>query len=196
MNVRGQGIAWDRSQSGTIYGIIRATAKERLAGGSHRVTVFKLSNSARGDPRPSARCSTAIGAAEQRRPTSPKLLAYVGNGIRAFADTGHLVRHTSIRAVPSAARPDRLGVRSRGVSVVPAPAGCEEEAYSWRKGGIKSRKCSAAGDASGAKSKGAQRGPEAPLCRPRPPSPCPPPTRKEASSRASLCSSRPPGRRG
>ena len=43
MNIRGQGIAWDRSQSGTIYGIIRATAMERLAGGSHRVTVFKLS---------------------------------------------------------------------------------------------------------------------------------------------------------
>ena len=43
MNIRGQGIAWDRSQSGTIYGIIRATAKERIAGGSHRVTVFKLS---------------------------------------------------------------------------------------------------------------------------------------------------------
>ena len=43
MNIRGQGIAWDRSQSGTIYEIIRATAKERLAGGSHRVTVFKLS---------------------------------------------------------------------------------------------------------------------------------------------------------
>jgi hypothetical protein len=42
MNIRGQGIAWDRSQSGTIYGIIRATAKERIAGGSHRVTVFKL----------------------------------------------------------------------------------------------------------------------------------------------------------
>ena len=31
MNIRGQGIAWDRSQPGVIYGIIRATAKERAA---------------------------------------------------------------------------------------------------------------------------------------------------------------------
>jgi hypothetical protein len=42
MNIRGQGIAWDRSQPGTIYGIIRATAKERAAGGHHKVTVFRL----------------------------------------------------------------------------------------------------------------------------------------------------------
>jgi len=42
MNIRGQGIAWDRSKPGVIYGIIRATAKEREAGGSHKVTVFKL----------------------------------------------------------------------------------------------------------------------------------------------------------
>jgi hypothetical protein len=42
MNIRGQGIAWDRSQPGTIYGIIRATAKERAAGGNHKVTVFRL----------------------------------------------------------------------------------------------------------------------------------------------------------
>ncbi len=42
MNVRGQGIAWDRSQPGTIYGIVRATAAERAAGGGHKVTVFKL----------------------------------------------------------------------------------------------------------------------------------------------------------
>jgi hypothetical protein len=42
MNIRGQGIAWDRSQQGVIYGIIRATAKERAAGGSHKVTVFRL----------------------------------------------------------------------------------------------------------------------------------------------------------
>ena len=32
MNIRGQGIAWDRSQPGVIYGIIRATARERAAG--------------------------------------------------------------------------------------------------------------------------------------------------------------------
>ena len=42
MNIRGQGIAWDRSQPGVIYGIIRATAKERTEGGSHKVTVFRL----------------------------------------------------------------------------------------------------------------------------------------------------------
>jgi len=42
MNIRGQGIAWDRSRPGVIYGIIRATAKEREAGSSHKVTVFKL----------------------------------------------------------------------------------------------------------------------------------------------------------
>jgi len=44
MNVRGQGIAWDRSDPGVIYGVIRATAKERAAGGDHKVVVFKLGN--------------------------------------------------------------------------------------------------------------------------------------------------------
>ena len=42
MNIRGQGIAWDRSDRGVIYGIIRATAKEKAAGGTHKVTVFRL----------------------------------------------------------------------------------------------------------------------------------------------------------
>jgi hypothetical protein len=42
MNIRGQGIAWDRSDRGVIYGIIRASAEERKAGGSHKVTVFRL----------------------------------------------------------------------------------------------------------------------------------------------------------
>jgi hypothetical protein len=42
MNIRGQGIAWDRSQPGVIYGIVRATAKEKAAGGGHKVTVFRL----------------------------------------------------------------------------------------------------------------------------------------------------------
>lgn len=42
MNIRGQGIAWDHSDRGVIYGIIRATAEERKAGGSHKVTVFRL----------------------------------------------------------------------------------------------------------------------------------------------------------
>jgi hypothetical protein len=44
MNIRGQGIAWDRSDRGVIYGIIRATAKEKAAGGTHKVTVFRLSD--------------------------------------------------------------------------------------------------------------------------------------------------------
>lgn len=42
MNIRGQGIAWDHSDRGVIYGIIRATAEERKAGGTHKVTVFRL----------------------------------------------------------------------------------------------------------------------------------------------------------
>ena len=42
MNIRGQGIAWDRSQPGIIYGIIRATGKELASGGSHKVTVFRM----------------------------------------------------------------------------------------------------------------------------------------------------------
>jgi hypothetical protein len=42
MNIRGQGIAWDRTDRGIIYGIIRATAKEKAAGGDHKVTVFRL----------------------------------------------------------------------------------------------------------------------------------------------------------
>ncbi len=44
MNVRGQGVAWDRSQPGVIYGIVRATKKELEAGGSHKVTVFRLAD--------------------------------------------------------------------------------------------------------------------------------------------------------
>lgn len=42
MNIRGQGIAWDRSQPDVIYGIVRATDQERAAGGSHKVTVFRM----------------------------------------------------------------------------------------------------------------------------------------------------------
>jgi hypothetical protein len=42
MNIRGQGIAWDRSRPGVIYGIVRATKKEIEAGGGHKVTVFKF----------------------------------------------------------------------------------------------------------------------------------------------------------
>lgn len=42
MNIRGQGIAWDRCDRGVIYGIIRASAKERVSGGGHRVTEFRM----------------------------------------------------------------------------------------------------------------------------------------------------------
>ena len=42
VNIRGQGIAWDRSDRGVIYGIVRATSKEKAAGATHKVTVFRL----------------------------------------------------------------------------------------------------------------------------------------------------------
>jgi hypothetical protein len=42
INVRGQGIAWDRSDPGVVYGVIRATAAERAAGGENRVVAFRL----------------------------------------------------------------------------------------------------------------------------------------------------------
>jgi hypothetical protein len=42
LNIRGQGIAWDRTQPGVIYGIIRATALERAAGTGNRVTVSRM----------------------------------------------------------------------------------------------------------------------------------------------------------
>ena len=32
LNIRGQGLAWDRSQPGVIYGVMRATAVEGAAG--------------------------------------------------------------------------------------------------------------------------------------------------------------------
>jgi hypothetical protein len=40
-NIRGQGIAWDRSRPGTLYGIIRATSEEEQAGRGNRVVVFE-----------------------------------------------------------------------------------------------------------------------------------------------------------
>ena len=40
LNVRGQGIAWDRSNPGVLYGIIRANDEEEAAGQSDRVVVF------------------------------------------------------------------------------------------------------------------------------------------------------------
>jgi hypothetical protein len=39
--IRGQGIAWDRSQPGVLYGVIRATRAERDAGAPHRVVVLR-----------------------------------------------------------------------------------------------------------------------------------------------------------
>jgi hypothetical protein len=42
LNIRGQGIAWDRSQPGVIYGILRATAQESAAGIGNRVAVFRM----------------------------------------------------------------------------------------------------------------------------------------------------------
>jgi hypothetical protein len=42
MNVRGQGIAWDRSNPGVIYGVIRATADERGRGVPNKVVAFRI----------------------------------------------------------------------------------------------------------------------------------------------------------
>ena len=42
LNIRGQGIAWDRSQPGVIYGVLRATARERATGIGHRVTASRM----------------------------------------------------------------------------------------------------------------------------------------------------------
>jgi hypothetical protein len=47
MNIRGQGIAWDRSQPGVIYGTLRATAMERAAGTGNKVTVFRMTEAGR-----------------------------------------------------------------------------------------------------------------------------------------------------
>ncbi len=42
MGVRGQGIAWDRSDPGVIYGVVRATPEERVAGVPNKVVAFRL----------------------------------------------------------------------------------------------------------------------------------------------------------
>ena len=42
MNIRGQGVAWDRANPGTIAGIIRPTKAEREAGGKYKVKIFKF----------------------------------------------------------------------------------------------------------------------------------------------------------
>jgi hypothetical protein len=40
-NIRGQGVAWDRSRPGIFYGIIRATGEEENQGISNKVVVFE-----------------------------------------------------------------------------------------------------------------------------------------------------------
>jgi hypothetical protein len=40
LNIRGQGIAWDRSNPGIPYGIIRATDEEEHHGPTNRVVVL------------------------------------------------------------------------------------------------------------------------------------------------------------
>lgn len=42
LNIRGQGIAWDRSTRGVLYGIVRTTEAERRSGASHKVTASRL----------------------------------------------------------------------------------------------------------------------------------------------------------
>ncbi len=42
MSVRGQGIAWDRTEPGVIYGVVRATTQERNAGGGNQVVAFRI----------------------------------------------------------------------------------------------------------------------------------------------------------
>ena len=42
MNIRGQGIAWDASTPGVIYGVIRATPAEVIAGGTNKVVAFTM----------------------------------------------------------------------------------------------------------------------------------------------------------
>ncbi len=42
MDVRGQGVAWDRSDPGVIFGVVRATPAERVAGVPNKVVAFRL----------------------------------------------------------------------------------------------------------------------------------------------------------
>jgi hypothetical protein len=41
-SLRGQGIAWDRSDPGVLYGVVRATPAERASGGDNKVVAFRL----------------------------------------------------------------------------------------------------------------------------------------------------------
>lgn len=40
-NIRGQGIAWDRSRRGVLYGIIRAITQEEAQGITNKVVLFQ-----------------------------------------------------------------------------------------------------------------------------------------------------------
>jgi hypothetical protein len=42
LGIRGQGIAWDRSDSGVIYGTVRATPQELATGGRNKIVAFRL----------------------------------------------------------------------------------------------------------------------------------------------------------
>lgn len=42
MNIRGQGIAWDRSDRNVLWGIVRATDSEKKSGVTHKVTAARL----------------------------------------------------------------------------------------------------------------------------------------------------------
>jgi hypothetical protein len=46
-NIRGQGVAWDRSRPGTFFGIIRATSAEEAQGITNKVVVFQTNVSKR-----------------------------------------------------------------------------------------------------------------------------------------------------
>lgn len=42
MGIRGQGIAWDRSEPGVIWGIVRSTSAERKEGITHKVVAYRM----------------------------------------------------------------------------------------------------------------------------------------------------------
>jgi hypothetical protein len=53
LNIRGQGIAWDHSEPGILYGIIRATDEEEELGLTNRVVVFDSNVKTEDKPRKS-----------------------------------------------------------------------------------------------------------------------------------------------
>ena len=46
INIRGQGIAWDRNRGDVLYGIVRATKEERATGVANKVVSFRLESTA------------------------------------------------------------------------------------------------------------------------------------------------------